>query len=162
MTDIGVPPGAVSDMRAHAEKEYPFECCGFLIGEVDLSTGQRTVRRIAPARNQVAGGRERRFVIAPQDLADLEEELEPEGFTVLGFYHSHPDQPAEPSPSDTEHAWPWYSYIILRVDGGLAGELGCFELDPERREFRPVRTVESERRDPRSSSISTPPTSVGR
>jgi proteasome lid subunit RPN8/RPN11 len=143
MSDIRLPSAAIAAVRAHAEKEYPDECCGFLIGDVDPTTQSRTVHRVEPARNQLLSNREHRFVIVPQDLADLEERLEPEGLTVLGFYHSHPDHPAEPSPFDTEHAWPWYTYLILRVGAGRAGEFGSFELDPDRREFRPVRSLDS-------------------
>jgi proteasome lid subunit RPN8/RPN11 len=131
-------------MREHAEREYPNECCGFLIGSVDPLTQHRTVHRTLAALNRAGSDRGKRFAIVPQDLADLEEALEPEGLTVLGFYHSHPDHPAVPSGFDTEHAWPWYSYVIVRVNSGRAGDLGCFELDAERREFRSVRTVASD------------------
>ncbi len=34
---------------------------------------------------------------------------------LIGWYHSHPDAPARPSEFDREHAWPWYSYIIVSV-----------------------------------------------
>ena len=58
---------------------------------------------------------------------------------MVGFYHSHPDHPALPSPFDEEHAWPWYSYLVLAVDHGTPGALGGFELDPDRRTFHEVR-----------------------
>ncbi|MCI4319129.1 MAG: M67 family metallopeptidase [Thermoplasmata archaeon] len=155
MSDLWLPPEALVALRAHAERDYPEECCGFLVGEVDPSTQHRTVHRALAARNRVSEDRERRFAIVPQDLADLEERLEPEGLTVLGFYHSHPDHPALPSSFDTEHAWPWYTYLIVRVVAGQASEMGCFELDPDRREFRSVRAVTLERPLPPASH---PPT----
>ena len=37
------------------------------------------------------------------------------GLDLLGWYHSHPDHPARPSEFDREHAWPWYSYVIVSV-----------------------------------------------
>ncbi len=51
---------------------------------------------------------------------------------MLGCYHSHPDHPAVPSAFDTEQAWPWYSYVIVRVDRGRAGELTSWVLDDDR------------------------------
>ena len=51
---------------------------------------------------------------------------------MLGCYHSHPDHPAAPSAFDTEQAWPWYSYIIVRVDRGRAAELTSWVLDDDR------------------------------
>jgi len=51
---------------------------------------------------------------------------------VLGYYHSHPDHLAAPSAFDTEHAWPWYSYIIVRVDRGRAAELASWVLEDDR------------------------------
>ena len=43
------------------------------------------------------------------------------GELVLGFYHSHPDHPARPSEYDREHAWPFYSYVIVAIEQGRAG-----------------------------------------
>jgi proteasome lid subunit RPN8/RPN11 len=56
---------------------------------------------------------------------------------VLGFYHSHPDHPAAPSPFDTEHAWPWYSYLIVRVDRGSAVEATSWQLATDRSAMLP-------------------------
>ena len=40
------------------------------------------------------------------------------GGELLGFYHSHPDHPARPSQYDLDHAWPFFSYVIVSVRGG--------------------------------------------
>ena len=140
MNELTLSTLSASEIRAHAERDYPEECCGFLIGTVDASTQRRAVHRVLAAENRAAAHRGRRFAIEPQDLADLEERLEPEELTVLGFYHSHPDHPAEPSQFDTEHAWPWYAYLIVRVTQGGAAEMGTFLLDTEHREYRRIRT----------------------
>jgi proteasome lid subunit RPN8/RPN11 len=58
-----------------------------------------------------------------------------EGRDVLGFYHSHPDHPAEPSDFDREHALPFYSYIIVSVEKGRAVNLRSWELAPDRAKF---------------------------
>nr|MBA3495739.1 hypothetical protein [Gemmatimonadales bacterium] len=36
------------------------------------------------------------------------------------------------SPFDTEHAWPWYSYLIVRIERGRSAELASWLLDDER------------------------------
>jgi proteasome lid subunit RPN8/RPN11 len=56
---------------------------------------------------------------------------------VSGFYHSHPDHPALPSAFDTEHAWPWYTYVVVSVDAHGVRGVGAFELDAERQRFLP-------------------------
>ena len=57
---------------------------------------------------------------------------------MLGIYHSHPDDPARPSEYDRDHAWPWYSYLILAVGRGAAGDLNAWQLRDDRTGFDPV------------------------
>jgi proteasome lid subunit RPN8/RPN11 len=54
---------------------------------------------------------------------------------VIGFYHSHPDHPAVPSQYDLVHAWPVYSYVIIRVEAAIPGELRSWELETDRSKF---------------------------
>ncbi|MCI4347941.1 MAG: M67 family metallopeptidase [Thermoplasmata archaeon] len=132
--------GLVDEIRRHGEATYPEECCGFLVAR-DAGPRARETRRIvrvASMENRLEGERERRFVIPPEELRRFERSLEGTGESVVGFYHSHPDHPAVPSRFDEENAWPWYSYLVLSVDHGWAGELGAFELDPEKRRFASV------------------------
>ena len=64
-----------------------------------------------------------------------EQYAEKNGLAVAGFYHSHPDHPAVPSGYDLEHAWPLYSYVVVAVKGGVAGELRSWEMEPDRSRF---------------------------
>lgn len=60
------------------------------------------------------------------------------GLVVVGFYHSHPDAPARPSPYDLEHAtWPWLSYVIVAARSGQAEELTSWVLADDRAAFLP-------------------------
>jgi proteasome lid subunit RPN8/RPN11 len=54
---------------------------------------------------------------------------------VIGFYHSHPDHPSEPSVYDKEHALPFYSYVIVSVDKDKAQILTSWELTDDRIDF---------------------------
>ena len=53
----------------------------------------------------------------------------------MGIYHSHPDSPASPSEYDRDHAWPWFSYIIVSVNAGIAAEALAWKLRDDRSGF---------------------------
>ena len=57
------------------------------------------------------------------------------GWTLIGWYHSHPDHPAKPSEYDREHAWPWYSYIIVSVQNGNPRDMTSWRLQDDRSAF---------------------------
>jgi proteasome lid subunit RPN8/RPN11 len=81
--------------------------------------------------------RERRYVIDPRETLSVEKKLFGSGQEILGFYHSHPNHPAEPSEFDRCHAWPWYSYIILSIVDRTPAELRAWTLDGGTSRFRP-------------------------
>ncbi|MDR2489668.1 MAG: Mov34/MPN/PAD-1 family protein [Desulfovibrio sp.] len=64
------------------------------------------------------------------------------GLEVLGYYHSHPDHPALPSAYDLEHAWPFYSYVIVSIVKGNAGEMLSRVLADDRSRFVPESFIE--------------------
>ena len=80
-------------LRAEADRAAPEECCGVLLGRPG------TIEEARPARN-VADARLRRFEIDPQALVDAHRAARAGGPQVLGYYHSHPGGPAEPSAID--------------------------------------------------------------
>jgi len=130
----------LDQIQQEARGAYPDEACGFLFsasGEADEPV--RRVSGIEAATNSTPGERRRRFVITPTDLAAAEQRAERRGELVSGFYHSHPDHPAVPSAFDTEHAWPWYAYVVVAVDERGACGAGVFELDAGASHFLPRR-----------------------
>jgi proteasome lid subunit RPN8/RPN11 len=123
----------VREIRRAGELAYPAECCGVLGG----SSGEiKEVLRLVPVSNRRTDD-PHRYLISPDDLRRAMADLRPSGFEVLGFFHSHPDHPAAPSAFDIEHAWPWYSYVIVRVDGGLAAEVTSWQLEDDRSTMHP-------------------------
>ena len=54
---------------------------------------------------------------------------------VIGFYHSHPDHPAEPSEFDLDHAWPNLSYLIISVQQGQPKVSRSWRLKADRSAF---------------------------
>ena len=122
--------GALAEeIRRHGEAAYPAECCGVLVGRAEAEA--KEVVRLAPAVNRRTDD-PHRYLIAPDDLRRLEVEVRAAGQEIVGYYHSHPDHPARPSAFDTEHAWPWYSYLIVRIDRGRGADLASWVLDDER------------------------------
>ena len=123
-------PGSLADeIRRQGEAAYPAECCGALIGRVE--NGGKEVVRLAPAVNRRTDD-PHRYLIAPDDLRRLEGEVRAAGLEIVGYYHSHPDHPAAPSGYDADHAWPWYSYVIVRIVAGRGADLASWVLDDDR------------------------------
>jgi proteasome lid subunit RPN8/RPN11 len=138
MRSVRVPQELIDRVSAEARASYPDEACGFLLSaEGDSDGPRRTVSSALPAPNEFDGERRRRFVISPTALRLAEETAAVRGEVVVGFYHSHPDHPAIPSAFDAEHAWPWYTYLVVSVDATGVRGVGAFELDAERRSFDP-------------------------
>lgn len=120
-----IPEAIRGDLHRHLEAAYPREACGVLLGQV--GDGTRRVTALHPAPNRWPD-RNDRYLVDPGVLRRLLEAEEKGGARVLGFYHSHPDAPPEPSPTDLEYAWPWYHYLIVRVTAGRADGGRVWEL----------------------------------
>ena len=123
----------IEEIRRQGERAYPAECCGILAGR----PGEvKEVLLLVPATNRRIDD-PHRYLITPDDLRLIQAQLRPASLDVLGCYHSHPDHPAAPSRFDTEQAWPWYSYVIVRVDSGRAAELTSWVLADDRSVMQP-------------------------
>ncbi len=140
MRPVTVPASVVEAIRVHARSAYPDECCGFLVALPDPASedGPRRIVVARPAANEYEGERRRRFLLRPDELRAAEGALAGSDRSIAGFYHSHPDHPAQPSRFDQEHAWPWYTYVVVGVSAQAVGEVRAFELDPESSEFHEV------------------------
>ena len=124
-------PGAAEAIRAHGIETYPNECCGALIGR----DGVVTTTFALP--NTTEEGPRRRFFIGPRDYMQAEKRAGELGADLLGFYHSHPDHPAAPSPTDLAQAWPSFSYIIVSVREGVPEDMTSWRLKEDRSAFEP-------------------------
>src|SRR4029434_591394 len=85
--------------------------------------------------NTTDEGPRRRFLVRPQDYRDAERRASELGGELLGFYHSHPDHPARPSQYDLDHAWPYFSYVIVAVRAGEPEDMTSWRLREDRSEF---------------------------
>jgi len=124
----------LTEMRNHAERDYPFECCGLMLGRFE--EGRKVVVETYPISNaREEEAKRNRFLIRPEELMRGEKYAREKRLDVVGFYHSHPDDRAVPSQYDLEHAWPTYSYIVVSVEKGEAVDLRSWEMESDRSRF---------------------------
>jgi proteasome lid subunit RPN8/RPN11 len=133
-------------IRAHGAETYPYECCGALLGRDSSAVLESDRRAAVPAReilqlfplvNRRDDSPRNRFSVTAEDVLAAEKAARELGLEVVGWYHSHPDHPARPSEYDRDHAWPWYSYIIVSVQSGAPQDMTSWRLNDDRAEFSP-------------------------
>lgn len=125
----------IAEMSAHAERVYPEECCGLMVGSIDKShtatdgaTDGETYKslvELVPLANDwqstdsQPATKHRRYSINPKDILRVQKQARSQGLNIIGVYHSHPDHVAVPSECDRAQAWPEYAYVIVSVQGVL-------------------------------------------
>ena len=119
------PPPLYDQLRAHGEETYPHECCGILLGKSsDSADGRRTGphrHHLIRAGNTRTDSAHNRYNIAPQELIAAQRQARKSGLDIVGFYHSHPDHPAQWSPTDFAEAhWFGCAYVITAIEKGQA------------------------------------------
>jgi proteasome lid subunit RPN8/RPN11 len=126
---VKISKALLGQIRQHGEETYPHECCGVLLGTVDLETHVREVKRTVRAGNTRADSPQNRYNIDPRELIAAQRLAREAGEDIIGFYHSHPDHPAQWSKTDFAEAH-WYgcSYMITSVEQGKAKVTNSFAL----------------------------------
>ena len=118
----------LDSIRRHGEQTYPHECCGVLLGK--MNGNGRMVTSSAPCGNTRTDSPQNRYHIDPRELVRVQREGRERGEDILGFYHSHPDHPAQWSTTDLADAhWFGCSYVITSVEKGKAAITNSFLLD---------------------------------
>ena len=129
---LRIPQSAYSSLRHHGEETYPHECCGVLLGQFeDDGAGSvlKSVSRVARCGNTRDDSPHNRYNIDPRELIRIQREGRQRGEDIVGFYHSHPDHPAQWSSTDLAEAhWFSCSYVITSVEKGTATITNSFEL----------------------------------
>jgi proteasome lid subunit RPN8/RPN11 len=119
-------------LRAHGEETYPNECCGVLLGKnigEEGAVATNHVQQIVRAGNTRTDSAHNRYNIAPQELVKIQRQARGLGLDIVGFYHSHPDHPAQWSKTDFAEAhWLGCSYIITSIEQGKAVLTNSFLL----------------------------------
>lgn len=126
---LKIPQSVYDDLRRHGEETYPHECCGVLMGRFE-DDGSKTVTAAAHAGNTRDDSPHNRYNIDPKELVRIQRQGRERGEDIVGFYHSHPDHPAQWSPTDLAEAhWFGCSYVITSVEKGKAATTNSFQLE---------------------------------
>ena len=133
---------------AQAEREFPFECCGFVIGDA----GAELVRPISNIQNAMhakdPAGFPRdaltAFLMEPKEHLAVLEEIDRRKLQLRVVYHSHPDHDAYFSPTDRAQAcsfdpdepdYPGTAYVVISLRGGRFVRAAAFVWEPAQKEF---------------------------
>lgn len=128
MSELRIHRSVFEAMRRHGEETYPHECCGALLGHCILPGSWRIVSAVR-AGNTRTDSAHNRYQIAPLELVHIERDARKQGLDIAGFYHSHPDHPAQWSQTDFAEAhWLGCAYVITEVRGGNAATTNAFLL----------------------------------
>ena len=125
-------PADYDSLRQHGEETYPHECCGVLLGKnigEEGTAATNHVQQTVRAGNTRTDSAHNRYNIDPKELVRVQREGRERGEDIVGFYHSHPDHPAQWSSTDLAEAhWFGCSYVITSVAKGKAALTNAFEL----------------------------------
>ncbi|MCB1034530.1 MAG: M67 family metallopeptidase, partial [Acidobacteria bacterium] len=91
--------------------------------------------RVLSATNARDDRRQDRYLIEPKTILAAHREAQAVDLDIVGYYHSHPDHPAQPSETDREFAWPGVSYIIVSVEAGEVMATRSWRLQDDRLRF---------------------------
>jgi proteasome lid subunit RPN8/RPN11 len=126
---IRIEQAAWDLMVAHAQKTYPNECCGAMLGKVDGA--DKSVTEAVAIENAFTGEQGARYEIRPEDLIAADKAARSRGLDLVGIFHSHPDCDAYFSKTDLENSCPWYSFVVLSIKDGQFDHANSFLPDPD-------------------------------
>lgn len=131
---IEINQQCIEAITAHAERDYPHECGGMLIGRFE--GGTKTVVETFPLENaREEEARHNRVLILPRDVMRAERYARENKLDVVGYYHSHPEDLGVPSQYDLDHALPVWSYVIASVLKGKVADIRSWEMENDRSRF---------------------------
>ena len=156
--DLQISSYVLDMMLRHAEREYPNEACGIVIGPIgkDIALGVFPVRNIQDELHQKDPERYPReaktaYQMDPREVAIVEKEAKSKGFELKLFYHSHPDHGVYFSEEDKAMACPWgepsypsVGHLVIGVERGQAVAASVFFWDEEKKDFVERKLIKGE------------------
>lgn len=122
METFEIPEAMVADMVAHAQAEYPSECCGVIGGDGNGPQKLFRLRNVDPDPVM-------RYSADPKELKRATDEIYDADWEILCIYHSHTHSPAFPSPTDVERAlYPEAVYALVTLQDRENPELRAFRI----------------------------------
>ena len=133
-TTLNIPTACQKAIQEQGEHGYPHEICGLLIGKINSQGWQVSeVRQVENLNQERAADR---FELDPAAYQRIDRELRGSGNEIIGVYHSHPDCPAKPSPTDLGSAWEGFAYPIISICDGRAADLRCWSVNEAGNRFQ--------------------------
>lgn len=126
---IEIEKDAWTAMLQHAERSFPDECCGAMIGRIQ--NGKKTVTEAVPLDNSFSGEKSARYELRPEDLLNADKAARASGLDLIGIFHSHPNCDAYFSETDLKNSCPWYSFVVLSIRDGKFDHANSFLPDPD-------------------------------
>ena len=126
---IEIEKSAWDAMVLHAERTFPNECCGAMLGR--MQGDRKIVAESVPIANSYGGEQNARYELRPQDLLDADQNARARGLDLIGIFHSHPNCDAYFSETDLKNSCPWYSFVVLSVLNGKFDHAASFLPDPD-------------------------------
>ena len=136
---------------ARAEREFPHECCGFIIGDgaVEEVRPIANIQNQKHAENPAAFPRDARtaFLMDPKEHLAVLNEIDRRKLILMVVYHSHPDHDAYFSATDRAQAcsfdpaepdYPDTTYIVMSIRGGKFARAAAFGWDAAAKEFAEI------------------------
>lgn len=127
---LRIKGSALQKIIDQAERDYPYETCGLLLGKSEGSL--RTVFGAYETPNANHDRKQDRYEIRPEDYLKAEKRAREFNLDIVGVYHSHPDHPDRPSQFDLERAFEGFSYIILSVSKGKVVSYRSWQLQEDK------------------------------
>ncbi len=126
---IEIQPKPWQTMVLHAERTYPNECCGAMLGH--SAEDRKIVTEAVAMENAYKGAQEERYQLRPEDLLEAEHSARARGLDLIGIFHSHPDCGAYFSDTDLKNSCPWYSFVVLSIQNGKFDHASSFLPDAD-------------------------------
>ncbi len=141
----------LAHIHKHAVKDYPYECCGIVIGPSRSQIGTNKVYECTNIQNRLHKEDPQRYPrdartaynIDPEEQKRIFRLAEKKCWKIKAFYHSHPDHPAYFSEEDERMAmwgdepiYPEAVYIVVSVIKGERKETISFKWDEDEKEFK--------------------------
>lgn len=122
MDAFEIPEPMAAEMIAHAEAEYPNECCGLLGGDVSGPKQLYRLRNVDPDPVM-------RYNADPRELKSVSDQIYDADWEIACIYHSHTHSPAFPSPTDVERAlYPEAIYALVSLQNLSNPDLRAFRI----------------------------------
>jgi [CysO sulfur-carrier protein]-S-L-cysteine hydrolase len=133
---------------AQGEQEFPYECCGFIIGDAAIEEVRpiSNIQNRKHAEDPAAFVRDARtaFLMEPKEHLAVMNEVDRRKLALKIVYHSHPDHDAYFSPTDraaacsfdpSEPDYPDTAYVVMSIRSGKFVRAAAFVWDAAKKEF---------------------------